>query len=411
MQIYLSNSGQEPIYAQITRQIKQQILSGALRPGDALPSIRLLARELRISVITTKRAYEDLERDGFILTQQGRGSFVAEQNPALLREEHLKKVEDCLQGAVDAARLGGIGYDEVAETLRLLWEGCPMAASTAALRGITKQYKNFTLGPVDMTVPAGSIVGLIGENGAGKTTLLKILCGVNRADDGTVDLLGGSPADAATRAKIGVVFEDAFFYGSFTAAQVARSLAGMYGARWNADSFSAYLRRFGLDAGKKLKEYSRGMRLKLSLAAALAHDPELLVLDEATAGLDPVVRGELLDLFLEFIQDERHSIVMSSHITADLEQIADSIAYLHNGQLLFQENKDDLLQEYGVLHCGEDVLTSLPAGLVVFTRRGAYGCESLVRERRTVQELLPEAVCDAARLDDIMRFYSGRDAQ
>lgn len=110
-----------------------------------------------------------------------------------------------------------------------------MAASTAALRGITKQYKNFTLGPVDMTVPAGSIVGLIGENGAGKTTLLKILCGVNRADDGTVDLLGGSPADAATRAKIGVVFEDAFFYGSFTAAQVARSLAGMYGARWNAD--------------------------------------------------------------------------------------------------------------------------------------------------------------------------------
>ena len=286
-----------------------------------------------------------------------------------------------------------------------------MAASTAALRGITKQYKDFTLGPVDMTVPAGSIVGLIGENGAGKTTLLKILCGVNRADDGTVDLLGGSPADAATRAKIGVVFEDAFFYGSFTAAQVARSLAGMYGARWNADSFSAYLRRFGLDAGKKLKEYSRGMRLKLSLAAALAHGPELLVLDEATAGLDPVVRGDLLDLFLEFIQDERHSIVMSSHITADLEQIADSIAYLHNGQLLFQENKDDLLQEYGVLHCGEDVLTSLPAGLVVFTRRGAYGCESLVRERRTVQELLPEAVCDAAGLDDIMRFYSGRDAQ
>ena len=123
MQIYLSNSGQEPIYAQIPRQIKQQILSGALRPGDALPSIRLLARELRISVITTKRAYEDLERDGFILTQQGRGSFVAEQNPALLREEHLKKVEDCLQGAVDAARLGGIGYDEVAEALRLLWEG------------------------------------------------------------------------------------------------------------------------------------------------------------------------------------------------------------------------------------------------------------------------------------------------
>ena len=209
---------------------------------------------------------------------------------------------------------------------------------------------------------------------------------------------------AAIRARIGVVFEDAYFPDCFNAACVGKSMAGIFGKRWDTAKFDALVRRFELDGSKKIKEYSRGMRLKLSLAAALAHDPELLVLDEATAGLDPVVRGALLDLFLEFIQDERHSIVMSSHITADLEQIADSIAYLHNGQLLFQENKDDLLQEYGVLHCGEDVLTSLPAGLVVFTRRGAYGCESLVKERRTVQELLPEAVCDAARLDDIMRL-------
>ena len=123
MEIYLSNSGQEPIYAQITRQIKEQILSGSLHAGDALPSIRLLAKELRISVITTKRAYEDLENAGFIITQPGRGSFVAAQNPALVREEHLKKVEGSLQDAVDAARLGGIGYEELCEMLRLLWEG------------------------------------------------------------------------------------------------------------------------------------------------------------------------------------------------------------------------------------------------------------------------------------------------
>lgn len=123
MELYISNSGQEPIYTQITRQIKQQILSGQLHEGDALPSIRLLAKELRISVITTKRAYEDLEAAGFIVTQPGRGSFVAAQNPALVREEYLKKIEGCLQGAVDAARTGGIGYDEVSETLRLLWEG------------------------------------------------------------------------------------------------------------------------------------------------------------------------------------------------------------------------------------------------------------------------------------------------
>ena len=123
MEIYLSNAGQEPIYAQITRQIKQQILSGQLRAGEPLPSIRLLAKELRISVITTKRAYEELEADGFIVTQAGRGSFVAVQNPDLLREEHLKKMESCLQNAVDAARLGGISCEEACETLRLLWEG------------------------------------------------------------------------------------------------------------------------------------------------------------------------------------------------------------------------------------------------------------------------------------------------
>ena len=281
----------------------------------------------------------------------------------------------------------------------------------AALHGVAKHYHGFTLGPLNLEIPAGSIVGLIGENGAGKTTLLKLLTGVNRPDAGTVELLSATPDDAAVRAKIGVVFEDAFFYGSFTAAQVGRSMAGVYGARWNAETFAGYLRRFGLDAGKKLKEYSRGMRLKLSLAAALAHDPELLVLDEATAGLDPVVRSELMDLFLEFIQDERHSIIMSSHITADLEQVADSIAYLHNGQLLFHENKDELLQSYGVLHCGEWALTSLPADLVIFSKHGAFGCETLVKDRAAVRELLPDAVCDAAGLDDIMRFYSGRDTQ
>ena len=286
-----------------------------------------------------------------------------------------------------------------------------MAANAAALRGITKHYKNFTLGPVDLTVPTGSIVGLIGENGAGKTTLLKLLCGVNRADGGTAELLGGSPADAATRAKLGVVFEDAFFYESLNAAQVGRSMAGLFGARWNGEAFHGYLRRFGLDAGKKLKEYSRGMRLKLNLAAALAHSPELLVLDEATAGLDPVVRGELLDLFLEFIQDEGHSILMSSHITADLEQAADSIAYLHRGRLLFHENKDDLMQEYGILRCGEADLHRLAGSCVIHTRRTEFGCESIVKGRANLAAALPGAVMDPAKIDDIMRFYSGRDAQ
>lgn len=283
--------------------------------------------------------------------------------------------------------------------------------AAAVLNGIKKQYKDFTLGPVDLTIPAGTIVGLVGENGAGKTTTLKILTGVNPADIGQAELLGGSPRDAAIRARVGVVFEDAYFYEGMSAARIGRSMAGIFGKRWNDQAFAGYLNRFGLDANKKVKEYSRGMRMKLSLATALAHAPEMLVLDEPTAGLDPVVRGEILDLFLDFIQDENHTILMSSHITSDLEQVADSIAYLHKGQLLFHEDKDTLMQEYGLLRCGEADLHRLPEGMAVHTRRSAFGCETLVKGRAEVLRLLPGAVCDPAGIDDIMRFYSGRDGQ
>lgn len=286
-----------------------------------------------------------------------------------------------------------------------------MANEAAILHGVQKQYKDFTLGPVDLTIPTGTIVGLVGENGAGKTTTLKILCGVNPADAGEVTLLGGSPADKAARARLGVVFEDAYFYAGLSAEQIGKSMAGVFGSRWDAAQFADYLQRFGLNGRKKISEYSRGMRMKLSLATALAHHPDLLVLDEATAGLDPVVRSEMLDLFLEFIQDEQHSILMSSHITSDLEQVADSIAYLHHGQLLFHEEKDILMQEYGLLRCGRADLEKLPAGCVIHTKENAFGCESLVKGRAEVQRLLPGTVCDPAGIDDIMRYYSGRDEQ
>lgn len=286
-----------------------------------------------------------------------------------------------------------------------------MSEQLAALRGVEKNYPGFVLGPITLEVPAGSIVGLVGENGAGKTTLLKLLCGVNPPGKGEVMLLGGTPQDAAARADLGVVFEDAGFYESMNAAQVGSSMAGIFGARWDAALYAGYLKRFGLDAKKRIKEYSRGMNMKLKLAMALAHRPRLLVLDEATSGLDPVMRGELLELFLEFIQDEQHGILLSSHISADLEQVADSIAYLHGGKLLFHQNKDALLEQYGLLRCGEEALAQVPAALRVYTRRGLYGTETLVTDRAAVRLLLPQAVCDPAGIDDIMRYYSGRDAQ
>ena len=285
------------------------------------------------------------------------------------------------------------------------------AACCAVLHGVEKRYPGFTLGPVDLTVPAGSIVGLVGENGAGKTTLLKLLVGVNPADAGKITLPGGVPGDPASRADLGVVFEDAYFYESMTAKQIGKSLAGIYGPRWDGGAYRDLLGRFGLEERKPLKAYSRGMRMKLSLATALAHRPGLLVLDEATSGLDPVVRGEMLDLFLDFIQDESRSILISSHITSDLEQVADSIAYLHQGKLLFQEGKDALLAEYGILRCRREQLAALPERCIIHTRRTDFGCETLVKDRAQVSRLLPGAVLDPAGIDDIMRFYSGREQQ
>ena len=212
------------------------------------------------------------------------------------------------------------------------------------IQGLCKHYKDFTLDRIDLTVPAGQIVGLIGENGAGKTTTLKALLGVIRPDGGTIRLLGGAPEDAAVRGQVGAVFEDSYFYGGLTPRQIGRVMAGIH-PTWDGGLFRDYCRRFELEESKPVKDFSRGMRMKMSLATALSHRPKLLVMDEATSGLDPVVRGEMLDLFLEFIQDEEHGILMSSHITGDLERIADQIAYIHRGKLLFQQDKDLLLED------------------------------------------------------------------
>ena len=278
------------------------------------------------------------------------------------------------------------------------------------IQGLCKHYKDFTLDHIDLTVPEGQIVGLIGENGAGKTTTLKALLGVIRPDGGTIRLLGGDPGDPAIRSQVGVVFEDSYFYGGLCARQIDRIMAGIH-ATLDSALFHGYCRRFDLEESKPVKDFSRGMRMKMSLATALAHRPKLLVMDEATSGLDPVVRGEMLDLFLEFIQDEGHGVLMSSHITADLERIAVQIAYIHKGKLLFQQDKDLLLEDMAILRCSAGEIDSLPKNLVVARRGGAYGSAALVRHPQNVRRLLPSAVLDRADIDEIMQFISGGDKQ
>ena len=280
------------------------------------------------------------------------------------------------------------------------------------VRGLCKTFaqKDFSLQHLDLTVPTGSIVGLIGENGAGKTTTLKCILNILHPDAGDIRLLGGAPGRAAV-SQVGVVFEDAYFPATLTIRQVARILRGLYQSGWDQALFESLCRRFELTEGKMVKDFSRGMRMKLSLASALAHHPRLLILDEATSGLDPVVRGEILDLFLEFIQDEGHSILLSSHITSDLEKVADSVAYIHKGRLLFQQDKDELLESYGLVQCSVQDLARLPAEWIVHSREHAFGRETLVRQPQQVRQLLPGAVFGRVDIDTIMQFFTGRDAK
>ena len=273
--------------------------------------------------------------------------------------------------------------------------------SCIELKGLVKEYKTFTLGPVDLTVPGGSIMGLIGENGAGKTTLIKSMLGIVRPTAGEVSLLGTDPDHA--KEDIGIVMDDCFFSEYLRVKDVNSVLCRVY-RNWDKALFQHYLDKFSVAGGKGIKELSRGMRMKLSLAAALAHRPRLLLLDEATAGLDPVVRDEILDEFLSFISDEDHAILISSHITSDLEKVADYIAYLHQGKLLLCDEKDRLLESYGRLVCAREDLERIDRGYLVSTRKSQYSTEALIRHRGDFQRLYPRLTVEPVTLDELMVF-------
>ncbi len=267
------------------------------------------------------------------------------------------------------------------------------------LKGLVKEYKTFTLGPIDLKVPGGSILGLIGENGAGKTTLIKSMLGIVRPTAGSVALLGTQPDQA--KEDIGIVLDDCFFSEYLRIKDVDSVLSRVFRS-WDKALFRDYLDKFGLAGTKDIKELSRGMRMKLSLAAALAHRPRLLLLDEATAGLDPVVREEILDEFLAFVSDEEHGILISSHITSDLEKAADYIAYLHQGKLLLCDEKDRLLERYGRLVCAKADLEQVDRSYLVSARKTQFSTEALVRDRAAFSRRYPRLTVEPVTLDEMM---------
>ena len=265
---------------------------------------------------------------------------------------------------------------------------------------VTKHYPGFSLQDVSFSLPQGSILGLVGENGAGKSTLIRLLMGAAKADSGTLTALNTdsrSPDLAAAKEDIGIVLDDAYFPEVLSAKQVGKVMAHTY-QNWDPALYQQYLQQFSLPGDKLFKDYSRGMRMKLAIAVALSHHPRLLVLDEATSGLDPMVRDEILDIFNDFTRDESHSILLSSHIVSDLEKICDYIAFLHKGKLLLFEEKDRLLEEYTVLRLTSQQLSDLDPDAVISRRSSPYGEEVLARrsalpsfitaERTTLEEIV-----------------------
>ena len=247
------------------------------------------------------------------------------------------------------------------------------------IRGLTKTYPGFTLDHLTMDVPGGSIVGLVGENGAGKSTTIRLLLDLIRPDSGEITVLGRPvTALAETKNEIGVVLDEPGFPSMLNARQIGTLLRAAY-TEWDTQAWEEYLRRFSVPTNKKFSELSNGTKMKLSLAAALSHKARLLILDEATNGLDPVVRDEVVDILMEFTRDEEHSILISSHIVSDLERLCDYIAFLHRGKLIVFEEKDVLAGEYGLFHGTAEEFAALGTPVVLHKTETPYGVTAAVR--------------------------------
>lgn len=247
------------------------------------------------------------------------------------------------------------------------------------IRNLTKSYSGFTLDNLNLTLPCGCIMGLIGENGAGKSTTIKLILDMIHKDSGSITIFGKDNGDGIelTKEDIGVVMDEVGIPECLTIRQIGNVMKHTF-QNWDEAEYVRLVQKLALPDKKQFKDFSRGMKMKLGIAIALSHHAKLLILDEATSGLDPVVRDEVVGMFSDFTRDESHSILISSHIVSDLEKLCDYIAFLHKGKLLLCEEKDQLLAEYGLIHCTVDELQSLPSNVVRYKKENAYGVEAMV---------------------------------
>jgi len=273
------------------------------------------------------------------------------------------------------------------------------------VKGLSKKYKDsdFAIRDINFSLPAGVIMGFVGENGAGKSTTINCILNTIIKDEGSVQVFGREMTDDTIdiRDDIGVVYDSNSFPTHLTPAQISSSMKYIY-SKWDDGLFKEYLAKFKLPASQKIKTFSRGMTMKLGVAVALSHHPKLLLLDEATSGLDPIMRDDILDVFLDFVQDENRSILLSSHITSDLEKVADYITFIHEGRIIFSETKDNLIYNYGVMRCKAAQFEQINKEDFLAFRRHDYQIDVLVEDRQLAQRKYPNVIMDNVAIEDIM---------
>ena len=279
-----------------------------------------------------------------------------------------------------------------------------MEKNNILVRDLCKQFDRFLLDHVSFQVPKGRIVGFIGENGAGKSTTINLILDELKRDNGQIQIFGKENTISAVKEDIGVVFDECNFHDVFNVSDIEKILSGVYKS-WDSNLYRQYLKKFKIPERKQIGSFSKGMKMKLSIICAMAHKPKLLILDEATTGLDPVVRDEMLDLFLEFIQDEECSIFFSSHITSDIQKIADYVILIHQGKIIFEEQKDDLVYNFGIVKCGREKFASISPDDYIIHRITNVSVECLVRDKEAIRRKYKDIVVDNATLEDIMLFY------
>ena len=274
------------------------------------------------------------------------------------------------------------------------------------IKNLSKKYDGFELKNINIELPKGMIMGFIGENGAGKTTTIKSILNVINRDSGEIKIFGLDNKESERKIKedIGVVLDDSFLSEYLNPSDINKIMKNIY-KNWDEKLYFKYIEDFKLPKEKMSKEYSSGMKMKLKIAVALAHHPKLLILDEPTSGLDPIARNEILDIFQEFIQDEEHGVFVSSHITSDLEHIADYITFINNGEIIFTKTRDELLENYGIVKCSEEQFKKIDKNDYIKYKKNKYEYDVLIENKYEFKKNYDISVIDKPSLEDIMLIY------